>query len=109
MPASRSTGTAAMPLPSFMFEIGLCVMLVRAALRARRAEADRDALAGAVVALDGEARERLPLRPGRQPVGAEALAQLGRDEVEVEHNDLVVGAVGHADHDHGAQAEVAVR
>ena len=82
---------------------------VRAALRTRRAEADRDPLVGAVVALDGEARERLPLRPGRQPVGAEALAQLGRDEAEIEHNDLVVGAVGHADHDHGAQAEVAVR
>ena len=74
-----------------------------------RSETDRDALVGAVVAIDGEAGERLPLRPVGRLLGAEALAQLVGYEVEIEHDDLVVGTVGHPDHDHGTEPEIAVR
>ena len=52
--------------------------------------------------------ECLPLRPGGRLLPLEPLEQLRRDEADVEDDGLVVGAVGHADRDQRAQAEVAV-
>src|SRR5437870_13880138 len=59
-------------------------------------------------ALDRESRERLPLAPGRRLVALELLDELGRHEVEVEYDRLVVAAVAHPERDERSQAEVAV-
>jgi len=67
--------------------------LVRAALRARRPQSDRDPLVGPVEALDRLAAEPLPFVPGRRPLGFELLDELARDEPFLEDHGLVVGAV----------------
>ena len=82
--------------------------LVGAALRPGRRRADRDALVRTVEAFHRQAHERLPLRPLGRLVALEARDERRIDERLVEHDRLVVGAIGDREPDQRSKPEIAV-
>src|SRR5207244_2845382 len=95
-PSRSSSGTGQIPLPSFMFETGLWTMVTPCSPTSSTSPGV------------SRAREPLPLVPAGRLLALERCDQLRRDELLVEHDRLVVGAVAHPEPDQGAQAEIPV-